>query len=132
MDWNTTGAPARTGRVRATRADAAARCRSPHRAPAWGARRSVARIERARPAHLRFGRAAARGAPRRRFPQARGAQGSRGGGGPAFQAAWRQAPPHRAARYGEPLGLVLVDRWAQFLLAPDLGAAVRARLSRRA
>ena len=69
-------------------------------------------FERARTAHLRFRRAAARGASRHRFPQARGAQGSRGCGRQAFEAAWRQAAPHRAARYGEPLGLVLVDRWA--------------------
>ena len=66
-------------------------------------------FERARTAHLRLRRAAACGAACRRFPQARGAQGPRGGGCATCEADRRQATPHRAARYGEPLGLVLVD-----------------------
>ncbi len=43
----------------------------------------------------------------------------------------RSAEAHFRARHGEPLGLVLVGRPAQLLLAPDPRAALRARLSRR-
>ena len=58
-----------------------------------------------------------------RLPQARGAQGPRSRGRAALEAARRQAAPDRAARYCQPLGLVLVDRGPEFFLAPDSRAA---------
>ena len=118
MDRNETCAAAATHRLRAARRDAVARRRSSDRASAGRARRRVARGERTRAAHLRFRGAAACGAPHRRFPQARGAQGSRSRRCPPLQTARRQAAPDRAARHREPLGLVLVDRRTQFFLAP--------------
>ena len=42
------------------------------------------------------------------------------------------AAQDHSARHDEPLGFVLIDRRAQFLLAADHGAELCARLSRRA
>ena len=92
-----------------SRGDAVSRRQSHHRPSSRRARRRVDGSGRARAADLRERREAAYRAPRRRFPQARGAQGHRGGGRASRQADRRRAAPHHLARHREPLGLVLFD-----------------------
>ena len=82
--------------------------------------------------HLRCRRGAARRAPRRRLPQARGQARPRGGEPALRRRARRPHQAHHGARPVEPLGIVLDHRRAVVLLAARARAALRARLPRGA
>ena len=88
--------------------------------------------EQRRAAALRRRRAAARRSPHQRLPQARGGARARRRQPALRRRARRRDQAHLRARPVEPLGLVLQHRRAVVLLAADPGAALCARLPRRA
>src|SRR5512137_658893 len=101
-------------------------------APYAGATRDgldrTARRHRAGPRALRRRPGGAHEPPRPGFSQARGAARSGKRRGASHLDAGADAARRRAARSGEPLGLLLIERIAEFLLAPDQDAAFRSRL----
>src|SRR6202171_5942021 len=112
---------------------AIARCSAPDRASLRRTRHGVDRDPRQRREDfVRGRRAGAYGSSRARLPQARGAQGFAQGFAGLRGGTRCAGPAGLDPRSVEPLGFVHHGRIAVVLMAADPGAALRARLSRRA